>query len=811
MAKHLAPILPGGDLGRAGQEHLHRGLGSRDTHFLLGLGNLLPHRSVISVPRPWFVALALLSIPAVTHAATLAVSVVPVLERAAGPSIAVRVTLAPVLGTKPPQVAEVQAPGVARFEVAPGSAWRATVEAPGFWTAPRVLTAGPAEAEQRLDLLPAGTIEGEIAVPPGQEMPREMTLRFQSAPAAARALSEVSEICPLDGRRLRCTLPVGTLDLHLRARGFVTQHRWGAEIAAGRTLQLGTLRLQPGASVVGWITAPERDFRFAECSVELAPLAAGAATLAEDVEREGSLTQKEKVNPRGFFEMTGVPPGSYRLIARHPAYAVSRVAPVEVMPGAETHVPPIELLRPARLAVQLEPPIDPYGNAWKVELLRSEVPGSADLVVQSVASAEGAWQAPDLEPGPYVLRVHGSYASVWKQEEVEVEPDAAPYWIRLPVVRVQGEVAMGGEPLRALLWFGGRHGAVKVAAKSDEDGRFEVTLPEREKPWRVDVVNEPLGIRGLVPSLLVRKSAGQSAARVAIDLPDTAVRGEVVDESGRPVPGARVRAGAEALGELLETKASQPEGRFELRGLELGEWLLEATDGRFDTGSSSEALSLQLASRDQKVEDVRLVLRQRIKLSGLVVGPTGQGVPVASILAFIEQEHRELALLTPQALTDVGGQFTLGLPAGTAGVVLTVFPPGFAATQMRIDARRSEPLVIPVHPAGGTVVVRFDEEPEVTPSARHRIRLFREHLLPGTMDLQEWATLNGQETGIPGRLVVPMLDPGRYIACIDPPPSVSRSGRLPAGAGGRCASGELSAYGELDLALPAAGDAPRRP
>jgi Carboxypeptidase regulatory-like domain len=441
-----------------------------------------------------------------------------------------------------------------------------------------------------------------------------------------------------------------------------------------------------------------------------------------------------------------------------------------------------------------------------VELLQSEAPGSADTVVRSAASAEGAWQAAGLDPGPYLLRVHGSYASVWKHEEIEVQPEAAPYRIRLPAVRVQGEVAIGGEPLRALLWFGGRHGAVKVAARSEEDGRFEVTLPEREEPWRVDVVNEPLGIRGLVPSLPVRKSAGQSVARVAIDLPDTAVRGEVVDESGRPVPGARVRAGAPALGELLSTKASQPEGRFELRALEPGEWILDAAEGRFDTGTSSESLTLQLASRDQQAEGVRLVLRKRIKLSGLVVGPTGQGVPGASVLGFIEQGDRDLVLFAPQATTDVGGQFTLGLPADTEGMVLTVFPPGFAVTQVRIDARRAEPLVLPVHPAGGTVVVRFAEDPESVPSVRHRIRLSREHLLPGTAILEDWTRLNGHPAGQPGRLVVPMLEPGRYTACVDPAPSVLRSGRLPAGAGGRCASGELGPYGEIELALPAAGD-----
>ena len=132
-----------------------------------------------------------------------------------------------------------------------------------------------------------------------------------------------------------------------------------------------------------------------------------------------------------------------------------------------------EALRVFSKIVQLDPSHDPYGNAWVVELLRSAVPGTADSVVKSAASAEGAWQAAQLEPGPHLLRVHGSYASVWKQEEVEVGPDAAPLLVRLPVVRVRGEVALGGEPLRALLWFGGSHGAVKVATRSDEDGLFE--------------------------------------------------------------------------------------------------------------------------------------------------------------------------------------------------------------------------------------------------------------------------------------------------------------------------------------------------
>jgi len=722
---------------------------------------------------------------------------------------AARVTITPADTSKEaappsPREAAVES-GAAVFSVPRGSAWLVKAEAPGTWSRPELVAASGSGGEVAVRLLPAGFLAGEVRVPVGQAQPKELILRFRSAPEAKEALPEIVESCPVADHRFRCALPAGRLDVRIRARGYVSQYRWGITIPVRSAASAGTIELKPGASVVGWIEPPEKGFPFQEVQVELQTPTLGDSPTLADAGRRATLLLKEGANSRGFFEIAGVAPGKYLLVARHPRYAPTRIFPIDVAPGAETEIKRIALEPPATLEVHLDPPIDLYQRPWTVELLRRE-PATGRLLTaqQSAATKEGLWKGKDLEPGRYLLRLGGAYRSNWYQEELEVSSGVASREIRLPLVAAEGNVTMGGKPLLALLWFGGAHGEVKVATKSDADGHFSLTLPERDK-WRVEVSNAPLGIFGVATDVAVHRAPGGDKAHVDIDLPATAVRGDVVDEDGRPAEKARVSTDGPDLREV----AVSADGTFEIKGLSPGDWKLQAEAPDGEGGALSNAVLLHLDKNP--IEGVHLVLQKRTKLSGLVVGPDGSGVPGARVVGLIEQEARYLAAIIPEASTDVDGQFTLWLPKSTEGLQLTILPPGFAVTQLRVDVRNPQPLVIPVNLAEGTLVLRY--APGDRPLAQQAFDtfLFHDSQLPYSNILTDWASANGVAQTDPNTFTVPGLEPGLYTACFGLDPTVHCSGRLPPSLRDRCVSGQLGAFGELVLKVPplGAGDSGR--
>ncbi len=748
-----------------------------------------------------------LAVPA--GAVSVSVSVEICRGCAAAGSLEGQVTLKPTGagGDLEPWAKTIRLPGSATFEVPDGRTWEAAATATGYWSRPRVAGPGePGALAARIELWPSGAVEGELRAAPGLALPATLTARFQPAPGASVEPPNAAVPCRVAAKRFRCELPAGDLDLRLRARGFVTQYRWDVKIPVHRAFDVGSIELKPGASIVGWVQVPGRE-KPEESRVEMGPQVAGAASSLAEEERRGWL-REVRVNSRGFFELDGVTPGSYRLTVRHPRLAPATVGPVGVLNGAETEVEPIQLHPPANLEVRLDPAVDPYGSRWTARLLHEGgTPGSSDQAAQSAASAEGVWRATGLTPGRYTLQVEGSHNARWAYQAIEVTDGMGPIDLDLPFVRVEGEIRLGKEPLPALIWFGGQYGARRIAARSDGKGRFSAVLPQQEEGWYVEVYNEPRHIAARFFEVAVRKSAGQPAARVRFDVPDTLVKGRVVDENDRPVAGADVMAygGAGALdrGKARSSpgaKGGEP-GSFEIRGLRPGTWQLVADVDDGDLGMSSDALRVEVAA-DRPQEDVRLVVRHRVELAGKVVGPSGQPVAGAEVVAYPELASGTFVGWPPRATTDSAGSFSLRLPAGTMAAEVTLLAPGFAVRQSRVDPRSREPLVLGVDQVAGTLVVVYPDRPgkgDLSPVVRRLLTtVFHDFREPS--DLANWAYLHGISQTDPGRFVIPLLEPGRYTACRqadDPPPGAEVAAAL----AGSCVSGELSAYGELTLEL----------
>ncbi len=420
----------------------------------------------------------------------------------------------------------------------PGTSWEATPDLPGFWSPRKSFTTGEPGTEriQPMDLWPLAKIAGRVEVlEKGSRLPAKLSVTTLAPPSRLKRSEAPKGLldCPIDEKgEWSCQLPAATFDLVISAAGLIPHYRWNVEMPPGKTLQLGTFNLKPGASVAGWVVVEDGALEPVGCIARLAPLAASSPR--DSIGLAQTVTER-KVEKDGFFQFTGVAPGIYRLEILQPGFAPAQVSPVKVWPRAESFVKePVRLQRPLRLDVSLSPPLDWLGKPWRLEVLRSsESPGQlAHQVFGGSVGEDGQVSVSGQAPGTFHFTVLDSLGNrVHSERDVVIAGTAdAQRTLQVDVVTVRGKVTLGREPLAATLWFGGRSGAESVKMESDETGRFHGILPQR-KVWTVAVeAQEPkLDTRARVEV----KPGRTGWADITIALPDTRVFGRVVDETGQ--------------------------------------------------------------------------------------------------------------------------------------------------------------------------------------------------------------------------------------------------------------------------------------
>jgi hypothetical protein len=702
--------------------------------------------------------------------------------------------------------------------------WRLSVKAPRFWAAEGVAVPGRG-APLILTLWPTGTLSGTVQPPRGEGAPKELKVRFSPEPSedqgGPKEPPEGTVDCPVQDLRWSCEVPAGRLDLRLRAAGFISDYRWGADLAAGKRLELGATALRRGASVVGFVEVEAGSLDPASCKVWLDPVVQGLPPAYEDSERRQRLRESATVDERGFFHFQGIPPGSYEVTAVQPGLAPARQVPIPVEENSETQLRHrLVLQTPLTFSVEIDPPLDPFGGRWSLVLLPQRTPSSSSsrIVDQGQATQDGRYEKKGIPPGDYVLEVLDSHGSRSGWEELALDSTSGPIRVALDLTTVEGRVSLGEDPLAAKLAFGGRAGALRIEMTADDEGEFSGMLPKPGE-WKVYVEAKKPSVRRTV-KVDVEPEGGSGVARVEIRLPDSRIGGETVDEEGKPLPGAMVPAADPVAGEAVWTLSGE-DGRFSFSGLEEG-MVAVGAQREGPAGRTLEAAPQMMPIvQGRHTDDLRLVLRAMAEVSGRVVGG-GRPVPGALVEAVPKKAGRELPFaLAPEATTDVSGQFRLAVPAGTESIDLTVLPPGFVLTTATLAGLAREPVVLSVDERGGTLVLEADTGLAGADRSRPQpVVLFKGSVLD-LSTLRQWAAINGEGKGDPSRLEVPHLPPGPYAACwlrLDDylktiPGQGAAQDSLGAlfrrqAAAGRCASGELSAYGELSLALPAADEAP---
>ncbi|MFL6194327.1 MAG: carboxypeptidase-like regulatory domain-containing protein, partial [Thermoanaerobaculia bacterium] len=533
-------------------------------------------------------------------------------------------------GLKPVEI-PFQVPGRKSVELAAGTLWQARIEAGGYWGEAKLILPEKSADGATLRVFPAGSLQGRVVAPEAQKPPASLSVRVRFTPAPGRkeALDETVE-CPVRDGMLDCKAPAGVLDLRLRtAEGFVPIYLWGQRVEPGKTAKVGDLRLLRGASVSGWVETAEGKPLPEGCKVTLAPQTASDLNLSVNERLQGSAFEA-RANERGFFQLSGIPPGRYVLTAQQSGFSPAVLAPVEVRTDLESQIiERLVLTRPVSLEIAVHPPLEPYGMPWRITLARKDAPSERPReVFKGAASEEGLWKSPPIPQGMYELSVAGDLDTVWHSEFLEVGEGEPPVSVEVPVLEVRGTIRLGKKPLATSFWLGREKGQ-RVRFDADEDGRFEGVLPGPGK-WIPALASGSRPAVAFDP-IEVRKPQGKRYAEIEIAVPDTRLKGEVVDESGRPVPGSRITVMLLEKDRKMIQLQSDDKGAFSLEGSPPGEVELQA--------EHEEAESDFVAARlEDGVESppVSLVIRHlkgfpgRVVSSGAVAGALVRAFPVSS-------------------------------------------------------------------------------------------------------------------------------------------------------------------------------------
>jgi len=590
-------------------------------------------------------------------------------------------------------------------------------------------------------------------------------------------------------------VPAGTLDVRFQASGFVPRYLWGLNVTPGGTARPGRLELRQGSSVLGWVVTSDRLPLKPDTKVTMRPRGGGNLSDPAEKQRLASLRFEATINPKGFFQIDGVPAGAFILEVEHERYATAS-ASVRVVPGEVTEVanPPLLLDYPKAVEVFVDPPVGPGDQPWSLKLQRFDTDTAlAATVTEKAVGPDGQWKAEGLSPGRYLLRINHQ-GNTWWLDDIRVGEGPDTIHVKLETVKVKGTVQLGKKPLAASIRFGGKWGGVRIDAQADERGRFEALLP-KAGPWAVFVSSEdPVVVREF-PKVVIEPEPESDTARVDLRLPDTWLRGTVrrEGEGVQVIPDAIVTVTSQ--GEVWEGPVqvrTDKDGAFEIWGLHPGQIVLEA-----EAGEDAIADAVLMALQKDSDKSVILYVRPQMKVTGFVGSPLG---PVAG--ARVKAAPAGLPYGTIGTVTsNAEGRFELKLPPKTREILLSVAAPGFAFRMLRVPVPENRTLHLGLEQVAGTLVIERDEPIDFTDPNAKMIYLLRGGSIEPLPTLLAWAALAGASAQDERRTVIPGVEPGDYQVCWASPSErlALEFGLIPPGT---CASGSVQANGELTLKAP---------
>lgn len=650
-------------------------------------------------------------------------------------------------------------------------AWRIEVKAAGFWSPPSLLPAGAAAGKLEVRLLK--TSRFEFRADPLPAAP-QVDFSAPAKPGKTKAAGEIHRVGCQPAKeppRWTCEIPRGTWDLRLAVEGRVPRYFWQARLD-GASHDVGKVVFLEGASLAGYVVTPDRQAK--DCKVEAFAVTAASASPAG--EGRAQLSRFESTtDDRGFFQIAGLPPGSIRVEASRPGLSPGSAGPLTIVEGREKLLEaPLEIGLPSLLAVALEPPMDPYGQPWRIDLIER----FADAAIENPfargqTSPDGRWSTDKARSGSWRILIADSRDNRWSSREFSWQPGDDALFVEVERLPVQGSVRLGDEAVSGAVVFGTSFGSSSLRFELDEKGRYSGFLPSGGQ-WKVELLDPADDdLSRVFGPFEVEKRPGKSYAEVDIKLPDTHLAGKVIQD-GEPVAGAQLtvlRYPENRRRDAFTT--SRPGGRFELNGLEPGNLVVQAKK----SDAVSEWISVSLAEGAET--EIELVLEKNRHLQGQVIWRGGE-VPGATVVALFKARGRRGAVRT---VAGFEGAFDLALPASANEATLLVLSPAFdIGIQTFRLADQNPPAMIELAQTGSRLVLHGASQ---EPDAELRIDQ------TGILIRQLWQQVPDRLEETNDSLAIQGLSPGLYQVC------AGENGRPP------CSAVQLPAGGMADIHLKA--------
>jgi hypothetical protein len=397
--------------------------------------------------------------------------------------------------------------------------------------------------------------------------------------------------------------------------------------------------------------------------------------------------QSATTNLRGFFQVTGIPAGSYTLVSRAPDWSPAVIPEVTVREGEALVWPkPIRHSPQASVDIVVDPPLTPGGKPWLVQLAEKEPiePHSVTPPLACHADSDGKCSLRGLRADAYIVTVQDETGSVMNRVEADLAEGSAMVTIDARGMLVRGLVRFGDKAIDADLTFANESGRM-VRTSTSDDGTFRAVFPVGGE-WNPTIVHPRDSRTGsrLRAKAVIIPAAGEPSHDIEIVLPGGGIRGTVIDHQGNPQSGGVI---VERDHRRVSSQRLAEDGTFEIIGLEAGSYQVWA---QADKGASPHPIAVDLAEGESKT--IELITEQYRVVSGTIASPTGE--PASGALVRVSDDGHHW---TSGVVADFQGRFKLYEPAETREIELALVTYSYPGVVVAVppDQQAEMSLVLP--------------------------------------------------------------------------------------------------------------------
>jgi hypothetical protein len=283
--------------------------------------------------------------------------------------------------------------------------------APGCWSEPTPVASGGKPVVLRL--VRAAEIGGTLEVEPGR-WPRTLRGWASRPPDVRESAVSASDFrhpldCVLLQPKWQCVVPADTqLDVLLAPGDFVPIYFWRVAAAPGQRVTLEPRRLLAGSSLAGFVGGPDGK-----------PLPGARLLLSSAGRRSFAAT----TDVHGYFELTGLQPGKYRLESRAENLSPVLLSDVDIENNTQMVWPRSMTIYHRPLAAvegRITPALNDRGKPWKVSLQPRQPVSDAERVLRIVAGRDGTWRADRLRADEYQLTIENAPGAIVETLQVDL-------------------------------------------------------------------------------------------------------------------------------------------------------------------------------------------------------------------------------------------------------------------------------------------------------------------------------------------------------------------------------------------------------